>query len=189
MDGGPPLPVIPPGSPSLDRAQLSACLPDYPRQDAGQSDANHRFRLTRDAAHLDGLLLEGAARRRHLREHHAYILGIPLTDHDPGAAPFVIYEGSHEVIRAMLQTHLPEDPARWGDVDLTAPYQTARQEVFATCKRVEIHARPGECYLAHRLSIHGVAPWAESARAPVEGRLIAYFRPEMADLVAWLTTS
>ncbi|RED11304.1 hypothetical protein [Pontivivens insulae] len=189
VDAGPPLVCAAlegAASPPLDQAQLSACLPGYPRRDPEESDANHRFRLKRDAAHLDGLLPEGPLRRRHLREHHAYILGIPLTDHDRGASPFVIYEGSHQIMRRMLREQLPDDPTRWGEVDLTEPYQAARRTVFETCKRVEVHARPGECYLAHRLSIHGVAPWAEGAKAPDCGRLIAYFRPEVDDLAVWL---
>ncbi|WP_316013230.1 hypothetical protein, partial [Roseobacter sp. HKCCA0434] len=172
------LPDIP-----LDRAQLSAVLPGYPGRDPGESDAAHRFRRERDAAHLDGLLPEGPGRRRHLREIHAYILGIALTHHEPDAAPFVIWEGSHEVIRAMLRAHLPHDPADWGAVDLTEPYQAARREVFETCRRVELPAAFGTGYVAHRLSIHGTAPW-RAGDAPQ--RLIAYFRPDAPDPLDWL---
>ena len=179
LQGGPALPVA---LQPCDAAQLSACLPGYPRQDAGESDAAHRFRRDRDAAHLDGLLPEGPLRRRHLREMHRHILGLPLTDHAADAAPFVIWEGSQEIVRAMLRDHLSDDPRRWGDIDLTDPYQAARREVFATCRRVEIAARPGEGYVAHRLSIHGTAPWGQSDDPQ---RLIAYFRPHHPDPLAW----
>lgn len=62
----------------LHRAQLSIIYPGYPVRDAGQSEANHRFRADRFAAHMDGLLPEGPERRRFAREFHAYILGIHL---------------------------------------------------------------------------------------------------------------
>ena len=34
-------------------------------------------------------------------------------------------------------------------------------------------AKPGEAYLAHRLSLHGIAPWGESATASSGGRMIS----------------
>lgn len=86
----------------------------------------------------------------------------------------------------MLRTHLPPDPEHWGDTDLTEPYHAARREIFASCPRREIHAKPGEAYTVHRLALHGTAPFATTAHAPPEGRLIAYFRPETADRLAWL---
>ena len=56
------------------QAQLSIIYAHYPKQDAGESDANHRYRRTRSAAHVDGLLPVGALRRRFAVEYHAYIL-------------------------------------------------------------------------------------------------------------------
>jgi hypothetical protein len=38
----------------------------------------------------------------------------------------------------------------------------------------------------HRHLLHGVAPWAAGAKAPPEGRIIAYFRPLMPDVASWL---
>jgi hypothetical protein len=38
----------------------------------------------------------------------------------------------------------------------------------------------------HRLCLHGVAPWAADATAPPEGRMIAYFRPMLRSVAAWL---
>ena len=162
-------------------AQLSAVYPGYPRQDSEESDAAHRFRRARDAAHVDGLLPEGPERRRVLREPHAFILGLPLTD--CAASPLVVWQGSPEVVTRHLR-------AAHGEVglgtDVTEAYHAARRAVFETCRRVEVPARPGEATLVHRLAVHGVAPWAAGVEAPEEGRVIAYFRPQLADCGAWL---
>ncbi len=66
---------------------------------AGESPAKTRYRRERDAAHVDGLLPEGEERRRHLREHHGFILGLPMVEFDREASPFVVWEGSHEIMR------------------------------------------------------------------------------------------
>lgn len=168
------------GTLPLHRAQVSAVLPGYPRPREGESEAAFRFRRRRDAAHIDGLKPFGAERRRRIDELHGWILGIPLSETGPGAAPMVVWEGSHTMMRAALLDALQGiDPSGWPGVDLTAPYHAARRAVFESCARVELAAQPGEAYLVHRLCLHGVAPWAEGARAGPEGRMIAYFRPEM----------
>ena len=167
------------GSLPLHRGQVSVTYPGYPRPRDGESEAAFRYRRNRDAAHVDGLLAIGRNRRRMLREHHAYILGLPLTACDAGASPFVVWQGSHAIMREMFTTalaHLPQ--GEWADVDLTDAYWAARRKVFETCSRVEIAANPGEAYLIHRFALHGVAPWSEGAQAPQDGRMIAYFRPE-----------
>lgn len=170
--------------PPLHRAQVSAIFPGYPRPRKGEGDAAFRYRRDRDGAHVDGLLPEGDTRRRHLREPHAWILGLPLTDTPPDAAPLVVWEGSHHLMRAAFaRVFAGVDPARWGDIDVTDAYQSARREVFATCRRVAVHARPGEAYVIHRLALHGVAPWAAPDGPP---RIIAYFRPELARIADWL---
>jgi len=169
---------------SLDRAQISVCYPGYPQQDPTESDAAHRYRRNRDAAHLDGLIGKGEPKRRFFEEYHAFILGLPLTDPGPEAAPFVVWEGSHDVMREMLQDALrgvaPED---WADVDLTEPYQAARRHVFEHCPRTELYAQPGAATLVHRFAIHGVAPW----RSGTGSRAILYFRPPVAASDAFLT--
>ncbi len=174
--------------PPLHRAQLSVVYPGYPQPREGESAAAFRYRRRRDAAHLDGLKAEGPDRRRRIAEPHAFILGLPLTEADPDAAPLVVWEGSHEILRAALAGALADhDPRDWGRVDVTEAYQAARKQVFETCRRVTVHARPGEAYLLHRLALHGVAPWADGAAAPEEGRMIAYFRPLMpGGVVDWL---
>lgn len=174
----------------LHAGQVSVTWPGYPRPRAGEGGAAFRYRLKRDAAHVDGLLPVGEGRRRMLKERHAYILGLPLTRSSPGASPLVVWEGSHHVMRRAFASALDAIvPRDWGNVDLTEIYKAARGEVFGTCRRVEVPAIPGEAYLVHRLCLHGVAPWGEGATAPPEGRMIAYFRPEFPDDARddWLT--
>ena len=78
-------------------------------------------------------------------------------------------------------------PLEWSEVDITDAYQAARRHVFATCHRVELSAKPGEAYFIHRLTLHGVAPWSETAAPPPEGRSILYFQPDNFGSVAdWL---
>ena len=163
----------------LHRGQISVMYPGYPRPREGEAESAFRYRSKRDAAHVDGLLAVGTQRARMLKEPHAYILGLPLTDCDAGASPLVVWEGSHHIMRAAFETHLSGFPKEtWQDVDLTQVYQAARKEVFKTCRRIELPAKPGEATLLHRHVLHGVAPWMEGAFSPPEGRMIAYFRPE-----------
>ncbi|MEJ8560261.1 hypothetical protein QTO30_02760 [Yoonia sp. GPGPB17] len=163
-------------------AQLSIVFPGYPQQDVNESDAAHRFRHSRDAAHVDGLLPEGPQKRRHLREPHGFILGFPLDD--VRASPLVVWRGSHRMMRAAFRTAYtglaPED---WGDVDVTEIYQENRRTVFETCERVEVTAAPGQAILLDRHILHGVAPWGANAQG--EMRMMAYFRPIVAP-AAWL---
>ena len=159
-----------------DRAQISVAYPGYPRHGVEESAAAFRYRRDRDAAHVDGLLREGPERRRFLAETHLFILGIPLDDPADGAAPLVVWEGSHEIMRAAFRETLAGvDPADWPRIDVTEPYQAARRRCFETCRRVALPARRGEAYVVHRLALHGVAPWA----APMDAapRAVAYFRP------------
>ena len=159
-----------------DSAQLSVCYPGYPRQGAEESAANHSYRLRRDAAHVDGLLRD-PARRRNLGETHGFILGLPLVETPADAAPFVIWEGSHEVMRRAFRARLGAlAPRDWPRENITEAYHAARTEAFETCPRREITAPPGGAYLVHRLALHGVAPWRADATAPP--RIIAYFRPD-----------
>jgi hypothetical protein len=175
------------GALPLHPGQVSVTYPGYPRQDPGESDAAHRFRRDRDAAHLDGLLLLGPEKRRYLREFHAFILGIALTDAAPDAAPLVVWEGSHHLVRAAFAKAFDSIPAdRWPDIDMTDTYQSVRRQVFASCPRREVPLSPGQTVLVHRHAIHGVAPWAEGAKAAPEGRAIVYFRPEVARKKDWL---
>ncbi|SLN22509.1 hypothetical protein PSA7680_00886 [Pseudoruegeria aquimaris] len=173
-----------------DKAQISAVLPGYPGRDAGESDAAHRFRLRRDAAHVDGLLPVGPRRRRKAAEPHAFILGIALNQAGPEASPLVVWEGSHEVIRAAFLEALDGVPQReWAEQDLTDIYQATRRRIFETCPRRCLPLRPGEAILLHRLALHGIAPWQAGAQAGAEGRVIAYFRPPMpGGVTAWLAT-
>jgi hypothetical protein len=176
------------GSLPLHRAQVSVTYPGYPGRDPDESAAAHRYRLMRDAAHLDGLLPVGPDRRRFLKEMHGHILGIAVTRADAGAAPLCVWEGSHRLIREAFAGALAgSDPAEWSGIDLTDIYQATRREVFARCQRVEVPLAPGQSVLMHRHAIHGVGPWADGARAAPEGRAIVYFRPELRRPADWLT--
>ena len=164
------------------RAQVSIIYPDYPQQDAGESDAAHRFRRNRDAAHMDGLLPEGPDKRRHLREPHGFILGIALDQ--ATASPLVVWEGSHVIMqRAFAAAFEGVDPRSYGEVDVTDVYQAARRAVFDSCARVTVHSGLGEAVLLHRHLIHGVAPWADDTAD--RSRAIAYFRP-LIEPARWL---
>ena len=170
-----------------DRGQVSVCYPYYPQPMPSETAGAFRYRRLRDAAHVDGLLPEGPHRRRHLREYHGFILGIPMVDFGPDASPFVVWEGSHELMRAAFAERFGNRPPdRWGDEDITAVYHKARREAFANCRRIAIAATPGESFVVHRLALHGVAPWAESAVAGDDGRMICYFRPEVGGRSNWL---
>jgi len=192
--GGPPLggPALKAaqavaGALPLHRGQVSVTYPGYPGQDPSESDAAHRFRRDRDAAHLDGLLPVGPEKRRYLREFHAFILGIAVTEAAAKAAPLVVWEGSHHLVRAAFARAFDRMPAQqWSKIDMTDTYQAVRREVFATCPRLEVPLAPGGTVLVHRHAIHGVAPWAEGAKAAPEGRATVYFRPEVARREDWL---
>ncbi|WP_423908539.1 hypothetical protein [Candidatus Spongiihabitans sp.] len=168
----------------LDRGQISVCYPGYPQPMESESSAAFRYRRDCDAAHVDGLRAEGTARRRHLREHHGFILGIPLVDFSADASPFVVWEKSHEIVRTAFGTRFKGlAPDKWGDEDVTEIYQRTRKNVFATCKRVEIAVKPGQAFVVHRLAMHGVAPWGKSwgksATSGADGRMICYFRQRL----------
>lgn len=169
----------------LHHAQISTIYPGYPQAWDGETDAAFRFRQFRDAAHLDGLLPIGPNRRRMIKEPHAWILGVALTDCT--ASPLVVYEGSHKIVQAALVAALAVYPPQdWAEVDVTDAYQSARAQVFDTCRRIEVPIAVGQATLLHRLTIHGVAPWAGPVIAPPEGRMIAYFRPLMTSVQNWL---
>lgn len=171
----------------LHRAQVSVCYPGYPQPSAEESPAAYGFRRNRDAAHVDGLLAEGPEKRRFLKEPHAYVLGITLTEQSPDAAPLTVWKGSHRIMKAMFaEAFAGHEPAAWRNVDVTAAYQDARRQVFADCERIALASAPGEAVLVHRHLLHGVAPWADAATGEAEGRMIAYFRPEFPDIADWL---
>lgn len=162
-------------------AQLSVVYPGYPQQDADESDANHRYRITRFAAHVDGLLPIGPQRRRYLREPHAFILGLPLNLSD--AAPLMVWPGSHLIMGDAFRRHMQgAEPCA---IDITDIYKAARKQVFEQIKPIAIAAEPGQAMLLHRHLLHGVAPWHAGAGAPPEGRMVAYFRPQFS-AAAWL---
>lgn len=171
----------------LHRAQVSTVLPGYPRPSPDESAAAFAFRRDRDSAHVDGILPIGPGRQRMVREPHAWILGLPLTDCGEGASPLVVWDGSHRIMgRALAGALAPLAEVDRPFADVTEVYQAARREVFATCARVVLHTRPGEAVLLHRHVLHGISPWTEGAEAPPEGRIVAYFRPLSLSVGEWL---
>jgi hypothetical protein len=170
----------------LHRAQVSVIYAGYPKQMAGEGVTAFRFRRDRDAAHVDGLLPVGPEKRRKLQEPHAYVLGIPFSDST--ASPLVVWDGSHKIMQAAFVTALEGiDPSDWSEIDLTEVYQATRRLCFETCKRRVLHVPKGGAYVVHRHALHGVAAWRDDDAAPPGGRMIAYFRPEFATPVNWLS--
>lgn len=168
----------------LHRAQLSVIYPGYPRRDAGQSVANHRYRVKRRAAHVDGLLPIGNPPRRHAHEYHAYILGIHLNACQ--GAPTVVWPGSHKIIGRALRAAIGDrNPA---EVDITDAYHSARREVFDTCDRIDMFGEPGEAFLLHRFTLHGTNVWHDGwgQQDRDQGRMTAFFRPECRTPSDWL---
>lgn len=163
----------------LHRGQVSIIYPGYPAPDPDQSEAQHRYRRDRHAAHVDGLLPEGTERRRFAREYHAYILGLPLNP--VAVAPTVVWPGSHHIMRRALAGAIGR--AEIGTVDVTQAYHNARKEVFATGPPVPLIAQPGQAFVIHRLALHGTASWEGP---PGPGRMVAFFRPEFEDPRDWL---
>ncbi|MFK7877998.1 MAG: hypothetical protein AB8B71_19865 [Paracoccaceae bacterium] len=166
---------------ALHPAQLSIMYPGYPKQDLDQSDANHRYRVSRCGAHMDGLLPVGPDKRRQAMEFHAYILGIQISD--CAFAPTVYWPGSHHILQTALRRVLDgRDPK---GVDVTDAYHMARRQVFATCDPVALPLAFGASFLLHRFALHGTAPWGKAAS---EGaRMTAFFRPEFETAQHWLS--
>ncbi|GFE63902.1 hypothetical protein [Litoreibacter roseus] len=168
----------------LDRAQISVIYPGYPRSSDTESAAAFVFRQKRDAAHVDGLLPVGPNRRRQLMEPHAFVLGIPLNF--SRESPMVVWEGSHHIIASAFRAAFDGiPPSAWADHDITEIYHAARRSCFEQCTRRSVIARPGEAYVVHRCTLHGVAPWGDTASEAGACRSIAYFRPELADIAVW----
>jgi hypothetical protein len=172
---------------SWDQAQISVFYRGHPQPSSEETDSAFQYRKSRDAAHVDGLLPEGPRRRRFLRELHGFILGIPMVKFSCDASPFVVWEGSHHLVKAAFQHHFGKLPVdKWQDEDLTDVYQQTRRQVFESCRRKELYAQPGEAFVVHRLAVHGVGPWAKSATASSDGRIICYFRPYLNHASDWL---
>ncbi len=176
------------GWPALHPAQISVTYPGYPRPRAGETEAGFRYRLDRDAAHVDGVIGVGTPKRRFVQEPHAFIFGLPMTEASPQAAPLVVWPGSHLILQAAFRAGLAGASGDLSQVDVTDIYQAARRKAFESCTRKAIHAPVGGAILLHRMLVHGVAPWQENAWAGADGRMIAYFRPQIrGGISAWLS--
>lgn len=161
-------------------AQLSIVYPGYPGRDVGESETAHGYRLRRGAAHVDGLHAAGPDRRRFPLELHAFVLGVPLND--CGAAPTLYWPGSHRIIGSALCQAVGDRVPR--EVDVTEAYIAARRRVFDEIAPMPVQAVFGGAFLLHRFTLHGMAPW--EGPAPPDGRMVAFFRPEVAAPSQWL---
>ena len=170
-----------------DKGQVSVVYPGYPKRMTSETAAAFRYRCERDAAHIDGVLRDGPDRHRFLRMYHEFILGIPAVEVDSGTSPLVVWDGSHELVRQAFRERFGALPASsWPKQDVTDAYHAVRRKIFASCERIEITAKPGEAYLLHRLSLHGIAPWSAPGPAAADGRMILYFRPDTGSPETWL---
>jgi len=171
----------------LDCAQVSVCYPGYPQPSADEPEPAFGYRLRRDAAHIDGLLREGPKRKRYIREHHGFILGIPMVRFSRDAAPFVAWRGSHHLAKQAFSSVLNDHAENiWPTIDVTERYKALRREIFERCERVEIALQPGEAFLVHRLALHGTGRWQPAATAGQDGRMICFFRPDNVTPSEWL---
>lgn len=196
LPGGPPLSgpcidfihaVVGMQSIVWDRGQLSVCFPGYPQPMDGEPEASFQYRVKRDAAHVDGVHASGSPRRRFLREHHAFILGIPLDRVEHDLSPLVVWEGSHQLMKRALRGALADmPPEHWQLRDITEVYHAARREAFNVCPRTEVVTKPGQTYLLHRLMLHGIAPWTSHISSQPKRRAIVYFRPTLPNKRDWL---
>ena len=173
---------------AFDAAQISIVTPGYPALGEEDTEASWRFRIKRCAAHVDGLERSMPDRRRKLSETHGFLLGIPLSDANAEQGAFVVWEGSHELMRAAFRERFADTPPEsWRSLDITQAYTAARKQVFERCTPVEIAPGLGAAYVMHPLALHGVAPW-RGGDAPA--RAVAYFRPDTfgGDPEAWLNS-
>jgi len=170
----------------LHAAQVSIIFEGYPKPRDQESESSFNFRLKRDAAHVDGLIADFPGGPRKLKEPHAYVLGIPLNQAPKGASPVVVWEGSHHLIsKAFKRFFMNKNPEEWADLDVREVYKQTRKSIFEKCKRRVLHANLGECYMIHRLCLHGISTWDSEIKNFNEGRKIAYFRPELQHLARW----
>lgn len=176
---------------ALDRAQISVCYPGYPKASEDQSSTSFAYRLRRDAAHLDGLLRDPTfgdnPPERYIRENHDYILGIALSEANCVAAPFVVWRGSHQKVHQHFSQYLQDiPPQKWVDVPIRETYQALRKKCFDNCDRIELPLQRGQAVVAHRLLLHGTAPWDNKASADSDGRMLCFFRPASLSPQDWL---
>ena len=136
---------------------------------------------------MDGILPIGYSKRRYAKEYHAFILGIPLVNFNEFAAPVVVWEGSHRIIRTFLSRVLTKNTVKlWDNLDITEIYQEARKEVLSKCKKRIINVPLGGSYILHRLAVHGIMPWEKKGKSENNSRMVAYFRPVLKDPKFWL---
>lgn len=170
----------------LDRAQISAIYPGYPMPSKEDSPASFQFRKSRDAAHIDGLL-KGNRNQRFALEYHDYILAISLSDGSCEASPFVVWEKSHKLMQQAFRSFYQQvEEKDVATTDIQAYYSSVRRRVFDVCKRVELPLKRGQAVVAHRMLLHGTAPWRNGAVD--KKRVLCFFRPQNYGFNRWLSS-
>lgn len=170
---------------NLDKAQISVCYKGYPKASSDESEQAFGYRLRRDAAHVDGIMREG--QDRYLVEYHGYIFALAMVEFSHDAAPFVVWEGSHKIMKQALSSYVANYPIeQWRSVAISDVYNQARKEIFTRCRRIELALKPGQAFVGHRHLLHGTAPWGESATSGPDGRMISFFRPETLSVAQWV---
>ena len=170
-----------------DKAQVSICYEGYPKPSDDETSAAFAFRKNKFGAHVDGILPIGKSKRRYAREFHTFILGIPLESYDIFAAPLVVWEGSHQIVRGYLSKKLLNTSVKsWKNIDITQTYHEARKEIFLKCRKKIIMVPAGGSYILHRLALHGVMPWKKTGDLEANSRKIVYFRPVLKAPQLWL---
>ena len=171
----------------LDQAQVSAIFSGYPKPHHSDSEAGFKYRLNRDAAHVDGLLKLGANGERYALEYHQYILAIPLNSVSALASPLVLWEKSHLLMRDRFQKFFDQyQKSEWPSTAVNEIYQQTRREIFMNFKRIEVSVQPGQALLIDRHMLHGTSPWRAEQGQDECGRLIAFFRPQYKSMQDWL---
>ena len=170
-----------------DQAQVSICYRGYPQPSKSETLASFNYRKNYFGAHLDGIIPIGQPKRRYAQQYHTFIFGIPLVNFNAFAAPLVVWEGSHQIMRDAISRRLLKSSVKlWKDLDITEIYQEARKEVFLKCEQKKIVVPLGGTYILHRQVLHGVMPWGKHGRSDEKGRMIAYFRPTLKEPQIWL---
>ena len=183
---------------SLDQAQVSAIFAGYPKPSETEPETFFNYRLRRDAAHIDGLLKDSTVSEsaRFAREYHEYILAIGMTNNDNSASPLVVWRGSHAVFQSeFVRFFAGYEAKRIGSTDISGFYRSVRKRVLESCERVELPLQRGESVVAHRMLLHGTAPWRDRGEEPRLNaqpntpRILCFFRPITLTADEWLTKS
>lgn len=168
--------------PQWHRGQLSVCFPEYPKKGDEDTLKSWQFRIKHHAAHCDGIhgigkFTNDQKKSRFLKEHHRFILAIPLDNITQHNAPMMLWQESHRLIQKMLcDVFANMLTCEWQNYDITKIYQHCRRHILETITPIAMTANYGDAYLLHRHLLHGIKSW-DRANHEAKIRRIIYFRP------------